>query len=52
MLEIVAKANALNRTGMVDYNEGGFKDGMGLDSVSEMFVDNFLFWGMGIKQPV
>jgi len=42
LVEHVARCNALNRTGKVNYNEGGSKDGVGLQSVTEKFVDNFL----------
>ena len=42
MLETVGRSNALNRTGQVDYNALGNKDGLGLKSVTEKFVDNFV----------
>ena len=42
LVEHVARCNALNRTGKINYNEGGSKDGVGLRSVTEKFVDNFL----------
>ena len=41
-LEKLARWNSLNRTGKVNYNEGGTKDNIGLQSVTEKFVDNFL----------
>ena len=42
LVEQVARWNSLNRTGKINYNEGGTKDGVGLKSVTEKFVDNFL----------
>ena len=42
LVEQVARWNSLNRTGKVNYNEFGTKDGTGLQSVTEKFVDNFL----------
>ena len=42
LVEHVARSNALNRTGKIDYNVGGTKDELGLQSVTEKFVDNFL----------
>ena len=41
-LEALIKANALNRTGNVDYNKYGKLDGIGFEKVSDKFVDNFL----------
>ena len=41
-LEALIKANALNRTGNVDYNKCGKLDGIGFEKVSDKFVDNFL----------
>ena len=38
----VARWNAMNQTGDLDYNKYGIKDGIGLVPVSEMFVDNFV----------
>ena len=43
VLEALVRANALNRTGNVDYNENGKLDGVGFEKVSEKFVDNFMF---------
>ena len=40
--EALIKANALNRTGNVDYNKYGKLDGIGFEKVSDKFVDNFL----------
>ena len=42
LIEHLARSNALNQTGTVDYNAGGCKDSVGLQSVTEKFVDNFL----------
>ena len=42
VLESLVGANALNRTGNVDYNENGKIDGVGFEKVSEKFVDNFI----------
>ena len=42
LLEHVAQANSLNRTGDLDYNTGCVKDGLGLISVSDKFIDNFI----------
>ena len=42
LVEQVARLNSLNRTGKINYNEGGTKDGVGLRSVTEKFVYNFL----------
>ena len=42
-METLIRANALNRTGNVNYNENGLKDGVGFEEVTEKFVDNFLF---------
>ena len=42
LVEQVARWNSLNRTGKINYNEGGTKDGVCLQSVTEKFVDNFL----------
>ena len=43
VMETLIRANALNRTGNVNYNENGLKDGVGFEEVTEKFVDNFLF---------
>ena len=42
MLETIGKSNALNRTGTINYNDLGQKDGVGLTSVTEKFIDNFV----------
>lgn len=42
LLEALGKSNALNQTGLLDYNKFGVKDGVGLESVTEMFIDNFV----------
>ena len=42
MLETVGKSNALNRTGCIKYNAFGMKDGIGLKSATEKFIDNFV----------
>ena len=38
----IARANAMNRTGYLDYNRYGEKDGQGFQECSETFIDNFL----------
>ena len=43
VLESLVRANALNRTGNVDYNKYGKLDAVGFDKVSEKFIDNFIF---------
>jgi hypothetical protein len=43
VMEILIRANTLNRTGDVNYNENGLKDGVGFEEVTDKFVDNFLF---------
>ena len=43
VLETLVKANALNRTGNIDYNKYGHLDCVGFEKVSEKFVFNFLF---------
>ena len=43
VMETLIRANALNRTGDVNYNENGLKDSVGFEEVTEKFVDNFLF---------
>ena len=42
LVEQVARWNSLNQTGKINYNEFGTKDGTGLQSVTDKFVDNFL----------
>ena len=41
-IESIARANALNLTGDLDYNKFGSKDANGFIQVTEKFVDNFL----------
>ena len=43
VLESLVRANVLNRTGNVDYNQYGKLDGVGFEKVSAKFVDNFIF---------
>ena len=43
VLESLVRANALNRTGNVDYNKYGKLDVVGFEKVSENFIDNFIF---------
>ena len=43
VLEAIVRANALNRTGHIDYNENGKLDGVGFEKVTAKFVDNFIF---------
>ena len=43
VLEALIRANALNRTGNLNYNENGKLDGVGFEKVSEKFIDNFVF---------
>ena len=38
----IARANAMNRTGYLDYNRYGKKDGQGFQECSKKFIDNFL----------
>ena len=42
MIENVVKHNALNKTGHINYNKGAIKDGVGFQSCSDKFVDNFI----------
>ena len=42
LVEQIARWNSLNRAGKINYNEGGREDNIGLRSVTEKFVDNFL----------
>lgn len=42
VLEKIVQQNALNKTGKVDYNREGVKDGKGFLPCSEKFVDNFI----------
>ena len=43
ILEALICANALNRTGNLNYNENGKLDEVGFEKVSEKFIDNFVF---------
>ena len=42
MIENAVKYNALNKTGHINYNKGGIKDGVGFQPCSDKFVDNFI----------
>ena len=42
MQENVVKHNALNKTGHINFNKGGVKDGVGFQPCSNKFVDNFV----------
>ena len=42
MLENVVKHNALNKTGHINYNKSGSKDGVGFQPCSDKIVDNFI----------
>ena len=42
LLEVLARNNALNYTGTLNYNAMGVKDGVGLVPATTKFVDNFL----------
>ena len=42
MLENVVKHNTLNKTGHINYNKSGVKDGIGFQPCSDKFVDNFV----------
>ena len=42
MLENVVKHNALNKRGLLNYNKGGVKDGVGFQPCSDKFVENFI----------
>ena len=42
VVEAIAKANALNLTGNIDYNIDGTKDNVGFVAVTDKFIDNFL----------
>ena len=42
MLENVVKHNALKKTGHINYNKSGVKDGVGFQPCSDKFVDNFI----------
>ena len=43
VIQALIRANALNRSGNINYNEYGKLDGIGFEKVSEKFVDNFIF---------
>ena len=38
LVEQIARSNSLNRTGKINYNAGGFRDGIGLKVVTNKFV--------------
>ena len=42
MLENVVNYNPLNKTGHINYNKGGVKDGVGFQPYSDKNVDNFV----------
>ena len=42
LVDALSRYNALNHTGQVDFNKYGEKDGVGFQSVTEKFVDNFI----------
>ena len=42
MLENVVKHSALYKTGIINYNKSGVKDGVGFQPCSDKFVDNFI----------
>ena len=42
VLEALIRANALNCTGDLNYNENGKLDGVGFEKVSPLFIDNFI----------
>ena len=44
VLEKIAKANSLNKTGAVNFNQYGKQDGVGFSPCSDKFVDNFLLY--------
>ena len=46
ILEALICANALNRTGNLNYNENGKLDGVGFEKVSGKFIDNFVFYNI------
>ena len=41
-VEALVRANALNLTGTINYNESGVNDGVGFEKVTKKFVDNFI----------
>ena len=44
LLQKFAQENAFNRTGFINYNQYGKKEGTGFIPCSEKFVDNFLLY--------
>ena len=48
LLDALARSNALNCTGQVDFNKYGKKDGVGFEKVTDKFVDNFI---LGVLVP-
>ena len=42
VVEALVQSNALNRTGVVNYNAYGAKDGVGFEKATEKYIDNFL----------
>ena len=42
IVEALIRSNAINRTGGIDYNTYGAKDGTGFEKATEKFIDNFL----------
>ena len=42
MLKNVVKHKALNKTGIINYNKSGVKDGVGFQPCSDKFVDTFI----------
>ena len=44
LLQKIAQENSLNRTGCINYNQYGKKEGVGFIPCTEKFVDNFLFY--------
>ena len=42
IVEALIRSNALNRTGVTNYNTFGVKDGIGFEEATEKFIDNFL----------
>ena len=42
VVEALVRSNALNRTGVINYNAYGAKDGVGFEKATEKFIDNFL----------
>ena len=42
LVERLIRSNALNRTGVTNYNKHGVRDGIGFVNVTDKFVDNFV----------